>query len=129
VGHNPLGGWMVVVLLLVLLAQATTGLFANDDIFTEGPLAKFISKDRSDQLTSFHNRNPWLIYGLVALHVLAVIGHRVRFGEALVQAMLTGVKRLPAALAGEGIGPVPHARAVVLFAACAAAVWYVVTRL
>src|SRR5512139_3162106 len=32
VGHNPLGGYMVVALVVVLLAQATTGLFANDDI-------------------------------------------------------------------------------------------------
>ena len=30
-GHNPLGGWMALVLLLVLAAQVTTGLFASDD--------------------------------------------------------------------------------------------------
>jgi cytochrome b len=29
--HNPAGGWMVVVLLSLLLAQAMTGLFTNLD--------------------------------------------------------------------------------------------------
>jgi len=37
-GHNPLGGWMVVALLVCLLVQTMTGLFANDDLFNEGPL-------------------------------------------------------------------------------------------
>ncbi len=48
-GHNPLGGWMVVALLLLAAAQAGTGLFANDEIFTEGPLAQLISYDLSDR--------------------------------------------------------------------------------
>jgi len=38
VGHNPLGGWMVILLLAALLVQAGTGLFSNDDIATDGPL-------------------------------------------------------------------------------------------
>lgn len=128
VGHNPLGGWMVVALVLLLLAQATTGLFANDDILTEGPLVKHIGKALSDRLTSFHTLNQWVLYALVALHVLAVAFHRIRYGEDLVRAMLTGVKRLPARFAGAGIGATPHARALALAAACAAAVWWLVTK-
>jgi cytochrome b len=46
-GHNPLGGWMVVLLRLALLVQASLGLFSNDDIVTEGPLARYISKELS----------------------------------------------------------------------------------
>jgi cytochrome b len=42
-GHNPLGGWMVIFLLLFLLAQGITGLFANDEIFNTGPLYGYIS--------------------------------------------------------------------------------------
>lgn len=128
VGHNPLGGYMVVVLIAVLLAQASTGLFANDDILTEGPLAKHISKALSDRLTSLHVLNQWTIYTLVALHVLAVLFHRVRFREDLVGAMFSGVKRLPARFAGAGIGPTPHARALIIAAVCAAGVWWMVTR-
>ena len=32
IGHNPLGGWSVLVLLALLLLQATSGLFNSDDI-------------------------------------------------------------------------------------------------
>ncbi|HUX23673.1 MAG TPA: cytochrome b/b6 domain-containing protein, partial [Burkholderiales bacterium] len=31
-GHNPAGGWSVMLMLFVLLIQAGTGLFSNDDI-------------------------------------------------------------------------------------------------
>ena len=38
-GHNPLGGWSVLAILLLLYLQTCLGLFANDDILTE---ARFI---------------------------------------------------------------------------------------
>jgi cytochrome b len=129
VGHNPLGGYMVLALLALLLSQAVTGLFANDDVLTEGPLVKLVAKATSDRLTSIHNLGEKLLYALVPLHVVAVLVHRVRFGEDLVTAMITGVKKLPERLAGEGIGATPHVRAIVLAAASAALVWVVVTRL
>ena len=44
-GHNPLGGYMVIVLLGSLVLQLSTGLFATDDIFTEGPLIYLVSSD------------------------------------------------------------------------------------
>jgi cytochrome b len=129
VGHNPIGGYMVVAMVLVLLLQALTGLFANDDILTEGPLAKFVSKDVSDRLTSIHDTNEWVIYVLAGVHVLAVLFHRVRFDERLVSAMITGVKKLPERFAGEGIAGTPSIRAVAIAAACAAVVWWIVTKL
>jgi cytochrome b len=126
VGHNPLGGYMVVALVAALSLQAATGLFANDDILTEGPLAKLVSKATSDRLTSIHNANEWVLYALVGMHVLAVLFYRVRFREALVAAMISGIKRLPARHAGEGIGATPHARAAAIAAVCGLAVWWLV---
>jgi cytochrome b len=43
VGHNPLGGWMVVLMIAILIAQATSGLFVDDEIATQGPLAAKVS--------------------------------------------------------------------------------------
>lgn len=96
-GHNPLGGWMVLALLVVLLVQAGTGMFANDDIFTEGPLYAHVSKDLSDQLSAYHGFNFVLLLGLVSVHILAIGWHRWRKGEALTSAMVTGRKYLPLA--------------------------------
>lgn len=95
-GHNPLGGIMVVVMLLALALQATSGLFSNDDIATEGPLAARIGKDLSDRITAIHKANSNGVLALVILHVGAILFYLVYKGENLLLPMLTGVKRIPA---------------------------------
>ena len=76
-GHNPMGALSVIAILLVLFTQAITGLFSNDDILTEGPLYALISKDTSDYLTHLHTLNQYLMYGLLALHVGAILYYRL----------------------------------------------------
>ena len=98
-GHNPLGAWMVVFLLAALLAQGITGLFANDEIFNTGPLYGYVGDGTSLALTSWHRRLFDWILGAVALHVLAVIGHRLVAGHDLVGPMFSG--RKSAALVSE----------------------------
>ena len=90
--HNPLGGWSVMAMLLILLIQAGTGLFANDDIFIEGPLYEWVSKATSDRLTSIHRINHDVIIVLVAVHVAAVLFHLVYKKENLILPMITGMK-------------------------------------
>jgi cytochrome b len=92
-GHNPLGAWMVVLLLSGLAVQALTGLFGNDEILNTGPLVGYVTKDVSLWLTSLHRHLFYLIAIAIAVHVLAVIAHRF-FGEPdLMRAMITGYKR------------------------------------
>jgi cytochrome b len=97
IGHNEAGGWMVLAMLLLLLAQAGTGLFATDDALSQGPLAQFVSTDTSEKLSTVHSINFNLILGAIALHVLAIIAYAVVKRQDLVRPMLTGKKRLPAA--------------------------------
>lgn len=91
-GHNPAGGWMVVVLLALCLAQGVTGLFANDDIMTEGPLVQFISYDLSLSITSWHHLFFNLLMAAVGLHLLGVFYHQRLRNEPLIQGMLHGRK-------------------------------------
>jgi len=92
-GHNPLGGLSVLAMLGVVLLQAGSGLFANDDIASEGPLARFIDKGLSDQISWLHAQvTGKVIYALIALHVLAIVYHRVRKHKDLVTPMITGDK-------------------------------------
>lgn len=93
-GHNPLGGWMVILLLLVLLVQVGTGLFANDDIAIEGPLYPWVSKASSDFLTRIHKLNFDILLILISLHVLAILFYLVAKHENLIVPMLTGRKWL-----------------------------------
>ena len=127
-GHNPLGGWMVIALLAGLLIQAGTGLFSNDDVLTEGPLVRFISKDLSDTISSFHRKNAWVIVALASIHIAAVLYYLIALKENLIAPMLHGSKTLPGSKAEGNETPMQHAKAVALFGACAFAVWFVVTR-
>jgi cytochrome b len=79
-------------MLLVLLLQAGTGLFANDDIMTEGPLYLWVSKATSDWLTGIHKFNQNIIMVLVAIHFLAVLFHFFVKHENLINPMISGIK-------------------------------------
>ena len=130
-GHNPLGGWMVLVLLLSLLVQTGTGLFSNDDIAAEGPLFALVSKGLSDRLSTIHSWNFNLLLLLTALHVIAVLFHLLVKKENLVTAMLTGVKTLDVSADGTGI-PVTRFvsawRSLALFVLAIVAVYLIVKR-
>jgi cytochrome b len=126
VGHNPLGGWSVVALLALLLLQAGTGLFANDDVITEGPLARLVSKDLSDSITWFHRRNGWALWTLVGIHVAAVLYYLLALKEDLIRPMITGAKTLPPRFVDSGFGSARSGTAVVLLALAAFAVWWLV---
>ena len=91
-GHNPLGGWSIVAMLLALFIQAATGLFANDSIATEGPLYLWVSREASDWLTGIHKLNQQIIIVLVSIHLFAVLFHLFFKGENLVTPMITGIK-------------------------------------
>ena len=54
-GHNPLGAGMVVLMLLLLGLQATTGLFSTDDVAFVGPYFPSVSHKLAEQLTGLHH--------------------------------------------------------------------------
>ena len=96
VGHNPVGGIMVVVLIFAVLAQAVAGLFSADtDMGTvNGPLANTIPDKWVDRLTAFHEFWVNVIIVLAALHILAAITYLVLKRQNLIGAMFTGRKPL-----------------------------------
>lgn len=91
-GHNPLGGWSVVAMLADLFIQVGTGLFASDDILTEGPLYGWVSRDTADFLTRIHLINRYVLVTLIAVHILAVLFYLFVKHENLIRPMITGVK-------------------------------------
>ena len=91
-GHNPLGGWSVVLILASLLLQAMTGLFANDDVMMKGPLAKHVSEDASAMFTAIHDVNAGILLTLISLHILAVLFYLFRRKQDLIGPMFTGRK-------------------------------------
>jgi cytochrome b len=126
-GHNPLGALSVLAMLAALLVQASTGLFANDAIASEGPLAKFVSGATSDFATRIHKLNQYLIFALIALHLAAVAYYHFAKRENLVLPMLTGDK--PGRIGEPAVDDLAlRLRAAALFALAAGAVALLVTR-
>lgn len=102
-GHTPLAALSVFALLLVLLAQVGTGLIADDEIATFGPLVRFVSGDTVSAATGYHkNVGKLLILGLVGLHLAAIAIYTFVKRQPLTRAMITGDKTLAT--------PVPAAR-------------------
>ena len=91
-GHNPLGGWSVLAMLITLSVQIVTGLFANDDIFTEGPFYYLVGKATSDWLTRIHRLNQEVIILVIGVHIMAVLFYLIIKKENLIKPMFTGRK-------------------------------------
>ena len=123
-GHNPLGGWSVLAMLVSLLVQASTGLFANDDVMMEGPLVKHVPGRFSEIATAIHDVNAIVLLALVSLHVLAVLFYLFGKKQNLIVPMITG--RKPADGKGNARGGATGL-AVLLLAVAAVVVYLVVT--
>lgn len=90
--HTAPGRVLAIGFVALAAVQATTGLFANDDIFTEGPLARTVSDALSDRLTWVHNRVFMGLIALVAVHLTAHVVYALR-RDPTPLAMFTGRKR------------------------------------
>lgn len=125
-GHNPLGTYMILALLAVVMAQALIGLFLveHNDV-TWGPLYKLASEATQKRLLSWHLwALYWIILPLIAAHIIANTVYMLVKKDPLIQAMLTGRKPEGAYEDGREAEIAPNAilRAVACLALAAALV-------
>ncbi len=125
-GHNPLGALSVVAMLLVLGTQATTGLFANDDIFLEGPLVHLVEDATSDRLTTIHHFCAKALYVLIGLHLAAIAFHELYQKDRLVLPMISGYKKGLSTSADKPSSIRESVTASILLAACAGFVYWLI---
>jgi len=81
IGHNPLGGWMILALMGCVSGLGLTGWLYTTDRFWGDAVIDYL-----------HHALAWLLLGLIALHVAGVIFASIRHRENLVRAMLDGAK-------------------------------------
>ena len=122
-GHNPVGGWSVLLMLAVVALQAISGLFTSDDISEEGPLVARVSEATVSLMTSIHHLNRYALLLLIAVHVGAVGLHYAKRNENLVAPMLHGRATFDRAYA---LRFVSSWRALALLALSLGAVWALV---
>ena len=119
VGHNPAGGWMVLLLLALLLAETLTGIYVANDIADVGPLTGMVPAAAADAIDASHAIIWNVLLAAIALHVLAIAGYAAVKGQDLVRPLITGMKTLPEPVTEPRMASA--ARAAVLFAVSAAA--------
>jgi cytochrome b len=119
IGHNPAGGWMILLLLALLLAETLTGLYVANDVADVGPLTEITPPSIANAITAAHATFWDILLVAIALHVLAIAGYAWAKGQNLLLPMITGIKRLPPSMPAPRLaGPM---RAVVLATLSAAA--------
>lgn len=126
VGHNPLGGWSVALMLFLLVTQVVLGMFAVDiDGMESGPFSYLVEFDTGRLAAEWHELNFTLLQLLIALHVAAILFHQIFHRDALIGAMISGRKRMD-----EGIAPplyfASYGRAALFLLVAAGAVWLLI---
>ncbi len=124
VGHSPLGAFSVAAFLGLLMLQVATGLIADDEVATTGPLNRFVAEALAGRASAWHaTGGQWLVYALVAAHVAAVLYYlRVRKTD-LIRPMIHGDKLLPAGVKASSDGWRPRLGALALVVLAAAVAW------
>jgi cytochrome b len=126
VGHSPLGALSVFALLLLLIVQVATGLVADDEIATTGPLYRFVASATSLRATGWHKAvGQYLIVTLVLLHVAAVLFYLFKKQRNLIGPMWHGDKRLPAGTPASADGVAQRVLAAVLIAVALSVSWWI----
>lgn len=119
-GHNPVGGWSVVLMIAALLAMVTAGLFSVDvDGLESGPLADYVTFDAGRAAAGVHHLVFNLLLALVALHVLAVLFYLVGLRHNLVAPMIHGRRKAGANAVAARLGASSWKAAVGLVVAIA----------
>ncbi|GAB6041219.1 cytochrome b/b6 domain-containing protein [Endothiovibrio diazotrophicus] len=114
-GHNPAGGWSVLLLLALLTVQGISGLFTTDEVLFQGPFYPSVSEETAGIIGAIHHLNFNLLLAFVALHVTAVVFYRKVKGVDLVTPMVLG-----SSAARQGVAPaVPLWRALIVAAVAA----------
>jgi len=93
-GHNPLGGWAVMLMLGFLLAMPLMGLFAADaDLMgagPAGPLSDMAGEDLANDLAHWHG-DAWDIFMILFfIHIAAALFYLIVKRQNLIGAMITG---------------------------------------
>jgi cytochrome b len=121
IGHSPLGSLSVFALLALLVCQVATGLVADDEIATLGPLNRFVEPTLGLKATGWHESfGQYLIIAMVVLHVSAVAYYVLRKRRNLIGAMWHGDQPVAAGTPASADGLPQRALALALFAAAAA---------
>jgi len=108
-GHNPMGALMVILMILLISAQAISGLFINDDVFSSGPYYGSLSSGLEKLMSFLHHNTFDLMIAAIVLHLAAITYYWRVKKQNLVIPMITGKKTAGQVKATDAI---PHSKLI-----------------
>jgi cytochrome b len=121
VGHNPAGGWMVLLLLALIAVETLTGIYSANDVVDVGPLTELVPASIANAIDRAHALVWDFLLAAIVVHVAAIAGYAVAKGHNLVRPMITGTKNLPRAAPAPQLASRVRAGVVFVLSAAAAA--------
>ena len=95
-GHNPLGGWMIITLMLIALSQGVAGLFTVDNNgLVGGPFSNLDFGDPTPiqrRMSGWHRLGFYVLLGFATIHILANLFYQFVKRDPLITGMVTGRK-------------------------------------
>jgi len=92
-GHDPAGGWMVLLLLALLARGKLTGLYVA--VADVGPFTELVAAPIANAITALHLIFWDALLLAMGLHIRAILVYALAKGHNLVLPMVTGWKTLP----------------------------------
>ena len=124
IGHNPAGAYSVIALLLLILAQAVSGLFTTDDIFNDAPYFGVLNDFWQTVANFVHHNVVYVLLGFIVLHIGAILFYKIKHKDNLTSAMITGNKTVNKSVHSQG--PFPWLGLIVCLAITALTVYLII---
>lgn len=95
IGHNPAGGYMVILMIFILSLQCITGLALAGYLDPLPGSETWLNDDIFDYAVAIHENGITLLYLLIGAHLSAIAIYKMN-KKPLILTMITGVKDITA---------------------------------
>ena len=90
IGHNPVGAWVIVAVMVSLVVLVVSGLVGLGGQEKLGPLAFLMSYTIGNSAIGLHELFSWLLLLLVLTHFMGVVVEQRIFKHPVITSMVTG---------------------------------------
>jgi cytochrome b len=127
IGHNPVGAWMIVILLSTLTLLILSGMITYGGQENLGPLASLVNYTTGHFTKEIHEILSTILLFAIGTHLLGVFSEVVLFKHPLIKAMITGRKPVDTPVADPSRFYI--LKGIVLFVGIIATCVYIATKL
>ncbi len=91
-GHNPTGGWMIILMLITLILVIITGVMGAVGEGVSFPFFGGLPRYLSKAAEEIHEGAANMMMAMVGIHIIGVVAESLLSGENLIRSMIDGRK-------------------------------------